>query len=589
MTILPHLDMLERAGLISPVSPMAEQGYLFRHSLVHEATYQSLLRQDRRKLHLAVARMIELLYHNRLDEYMPLLAQHYLEGGKDNLALLYFQRSADHAASIYANVEACMHYAQAILIAKRIPITHDELTALYSHYGRVLELRNLYDEALVIYAELQQLGQAREDSSMVLAAMVSQATIQSTPTARFNPDVGLSISQQALTLAGVLHDHVTESRIYWNLMHVSYFTGHIQQAIEYGEQSLALARTHELREQTAYTLNDLNTSLSATGQLDRAEQALLESRLLWRELGNLPMLADNLNSSAELMYQRGQLSAGLELLKESSNISKRIMNNWGLAYASMIMGLILLDHGKLEDAVDTLNDAAMLGDKAGFVVAQVYARITLANLYGNIGLLDKAFATYKQVVQIAQASAPSWTGIGSSVLALLLLWHGDLAQSLSALDEAKRWSQIKAEVIPFDSTIINLVEAEICLQQRDYAAALRYADSFISDSINNSFLFYYHDGILLQGRIYFALGQLDTARDVLHKGIASARSRECHRIKHLMLLTLSDVERALGNIADATRLRLEAAGAAHDLMSNLRAQYLKDAFANTAEVRNLQQ
>jgi predicted ATPase len=62
-----QLGTLEHAGLIHLAQLQPDLEYLFRHVLVQDAAYDSLLRQDRRHLHRAVAEVLERLYPDRLD------------------------------------------------------------------------------------------------------------------------------------------------------------------------------------------------------------------------------------------------------------------------------------------------------------------------------------------------------------------------------------------------------------------------------------------------------------------------------------------------------------------------------------------
>lgn len=100
-----------------------EVAYLFKHALVQETAYMSLLRQDRKWLHQAVAETLERAYASRLDEYAPRLAQHYAEAGADAKTFEYAVRAADLAARQYAYVEARVYYAQALEAIVRFPDT----------------------------------------------------------------------------------------------------------------------------------------------------------------------------------------------------------------------------------------------------------------------------------------------------------------------------------------------------------------------------------------------------------------------------------------------------------------------------------
>ena len=62
MTLLAQLGLLESAGLIQLAAAQPELEYLFRHVLVKDAAYYSLVKGDRRQLHRAVAETLEQLY-----------------------------------------------------------------------------------------------------------------------------------------------------------------------------------------------------------------------------------------------------------------------------------------------------------------------------------------------------------------------------------------------------------------------------------------------------------------------------------------------------------------------------------------------
>ena len=66
--IHPSLAQLETAGLVRVAAVQPEIEYLFRHSLVQDAAYASLLKADRKRLHEAVGITLEQTYPDRLEE-----------------------------------------------------------------------------------------------------------------------------------------------------------------------------------------------------------------------------------------------------------------------------------------------------------------------------------------------------------------------------------------------------------------------------------------------------------------------------------------------------------------------------------------
>ena len=92
MSLPQELATLESSGLILLATLYPEVEYLFRHALIQEAAYQSLVRANRRMLHQMVGESLESAYPARLDsaELAPVLARHFAEAGDPARALHYY-------------------------------------------------------------------------------------------------------------------------------------------------------------------------------------------------------------------------------------------------------------------------------------------------------------------------------------------------------------------------------------------------------------------------------------------------------------------------------------------------------------------
>src|SRR4029077_13438875 len=95
MTLTVQLGLLESAGLIGLAAIQPELEYQFRHVLVKDAAYHSLVKGDRRALHRAVAETWESVYADPRTEQAtrplyPLLALHFAEAGDAGRAQRYY-------------------------------------------------------------------------------------------------------------------------------------------------------------------------------------------------------------------------------------------------------------------------------------------------------------------------------------------------------------------------------------------------------------------------------------------------------------------------------------------------------------------
>jgi tetratricopeptide (TPR) repeat protein len=150
------------------VAGQAELEYLFRHALVQDAAYGSLLKQDRRQLHRAVGQALEQLYPEQLGEQAATLAYHFEQAEVRDKAIHYFTLAGGRAKNGYANTEAMAFYRAAINQLEQILSQSAEpekwrakSARLFENLADVLELtgqheaaRQAYEQALAAMAQL---------------------------------------------------------------------------------------------------------------------------------------------------------------------------------------------------------------------------------------------------------------------------------------------------------------------------------------------------------------------------------------------------------------------------------------------------
>ena len=97
---------LERSGLMSRRGEPPHAEYLFKHALVQDTAYTSLLRNRRRALHARVVAALERLYPGRADAEPELLARHYAAAGDPEQSVRHWKRTLDRALARVASREA---------------------------------------------------------------------------------------------------------------------------------------------------------------------------------------------------------------------------------------------------------------------------------------------------------------------------------------------------------------------------------------------------------------------------------------------------------------------------------------------------
>jgi class 3 adenylate cyclase len=108
-----QLAELQQAELIRDKQRAPEPEHIFKHALVQEATYGSLLADQRRTIHQRVALAIEALFGDRIEEFTSLLAHHYTCAEDWDKAQAFLFRAGDQAGRVAADAEALEHFRRA--------------------------------------------------------------------------------------------------------------------------------------------------------------------------------------------------------------------------------------------------------------------------------------------------------------------------------------------------------------------------------------------------------------------------------------------------------------------------------------------
>jgi tetratricopeptide (TPR) repeat protein len=527
---------------------------------------------------------LEILYQGQTKEVAVRLARHFQEAGHPGKAVVYLTQAGDAASRVYANAEAIAHYSQAIELVRMMDGDTEELTLLYTHLGRALELDSQFDRVLTTYEAMEKLAQQRGDRAMELASLQGQTTIQAVPTAVHDPECALVLGKRALILAGEMADRTAEARILWSLSLAHCFTNRLSQSIDCGERSLALARELGLREQRAQTLNDLGSMVYLySGRISQAKKALQEAGDLWRSLGNTPMLADSLSSSCIAHVYAGDYERAIALSEQALEISQEIENLWGKAYSRWTIGDAYRERGEYSRAIEASETCIRLGEMAGFLAAQTYTRSRLAAVYGDLGALERAFEQIELVLSVAETrdyridSAPTF-----GALAHLYVLKGDFAQAESAIDQGKEVALRESWAV-FYLPVLE-AEAELALRQGDQDRALAVTADWIGHLREYGMRLGLPVALHLKGQALLGSGERDAARTCLLDARKEAERQGSRRALWPILYTLAQVA---DDTVTADSLRRRACKTVRTIASQIHEDSLRASFLNQSSVRSV--
>jgi tetratricopeptide (TPR) repeat protein len=296
------LGRLSDTGLVFCRAAPPAVNYFFKHALVRDAAYASLLRRRREELHARIAAVLEADFPDDVEGQPELLAQHFTEAGLAERAVEYWRRAGERAAARSANLEAEAHLTRGIAVLNTLP------------QGALRDERELALQVALI-APLwagRGLGSAEAERVANRALALSRRVGADTP-AHFWALYGVSI-----------------------FYHVR---GVLPLALDLGEQLLGVAERLQDRELVAYGHFNLGNTLFWFGELTVArshlDKAIALSDPAWgRDAARLGNCASNSHSFlCRVLWHLGYPDQAVGCAEEAVSIAGAISHPFGLALA----------------------------------------------------------------------------------------------------------------------------------------------------------------------------------------------------------------------------------------------------------------
>jgi len=576
----PQIQYLQDVSLIEALL----EEYAFRHVLIQEATYESILIKKRAELHRQIGETLEELHVDRIDEFAPLLANHFYNAS-DERSLKYDLIAGEKSARLYANAGAVTHFSRALEVAKRVNVDNEVMASIYSQLGSVYELSGQYDRALETYKDMQSTSIKREGRSMELNSLMALATIYSTLTPLHNPELGEKNLKQALVLADELGDVPTQAKLRWNLMLNFLFSDRLREALEHCEPAITLARRVGDLDQLAFTLNDAGRVYQSVGAYEKAFEAFDEANQLWTQQGNQVMLADNLGASSITNYFAGNYDKALLLADKAWEISKETDNYWGQSYSRVIPTYICLDRGLPDLVVRYATECIESGKKGGLIASVVVVPVELAWLYGLYGETGRGIDLAERALETAIEKMPDWKSLALGVMIRLHIQVGNL-DAAEKIVNSEQLNPILSVVRSRYLAMITLASIELDLARNNFQTALSLIENLLEEIsplgwINNPEILNRKADALI------GLGRLDEALQTLTEARSLAEKLDAKHHLWTILSNLSDVNSQLGKHKEADIYRKQARETVEFIAESLAKIDLKDAFLKQPRVQKL--
>ena len=149
------------------VGGVVRDALIFRHALIQDTAYQSLLSRQRRHYHEAIAKVLIDAYPDLVVTQPELIAQHYVRAQQIELAFPYWMRAGERALGRSTNYEAVDHFQNALAIAEHLPegdIRQKEVLEVTLKLGEALSAAGRVSDSVAKYKLTAQLAREAGDT-----------------------------------------------------------------------------------------------------------------------------------------------------------------------------------------------------------------------------------------------------------------------------------------------------------------------------------------------------------------------------------------------------------------------------------------
>lgn len=450
---LAALPALVRRELLVPrpdAGPDGIREYSFKHQMLQQVVYETLLKRTRRELHARAAAWLAGLPGSRGRASLGAAAEHYQRAGDDARACDCFASAAEHARERHAHEAVLGHVAAALALLERAALPDDALLRwrLLDVRERSLDLQGRRAEQQLDIDALDALAEQLDDDRCrgEVAWRRSDIAMRTGDFAAQD-----AAARTAMRLAERAGDEALRLHALGRLAHVHHRRGELAAAEALAEQGLASARAHGLRLNEALLLNVLGNVVAARDEMLRALALDQQKLLIDRELGNLrneAYTAGNLGVSWLCLGEGRQARRHLdESLRLSRAVGDRGQESAALTNLSRLALWEAQDALALAHARAALDNSVAVQDRYWEAVA----RYCLGNAELALGRHAAAAATFEHAQTLATEidSVVRYDAAAGRARVALALGDGPAALRhleilLAHLNQGGRWEGAEA-------------------------------------------------------------------------------------------------------------------------------------------------
>jgi class 3 adenylate cyclase/predicted ATPase len=413
-----ELGRLVEAEIVYQRGVLPHATCVFKHALIQDAAYESLLKSTRQQYHQRIAQVLEDQFAELVATQPELLAHHYTEAGLIAQAVDYWQKAGQSAAQRSAYVEAIAHLRQGLALFETLPETPQRLqravdmhitlgVSLIATKGWAApEVRKTYTSARQLCEHLDEPHQLFPVLWGLWSYYLVRAEYQ---TAHTLGEQLLTLAQQTQDAAMLLVAHRTLGATLFFLGVAASASTHLAQGIALDDPQQHHASTFLYGEDTGVVCRSHATAaLWSLGYPDQGLARNEEAVTLAQRMVHPYTLCYVLNMAVLLHQLRREMRVAQERAEALISLAKEQGFSYMMAVGSLLRGWTLAQQGQAQEGIEQMHQGLRAFRATGAEIVRPYWLVLLAEAHGTIGQPETGLTMLTEALALVDTTGERW-------------------------------------------------------------------------------------------------------------------------------------------------------------------------------------
>jgi class 3 adenylate cyclase/predicted ATPase len=417
-TLQRELGRLVEAEIVYQRGLPPQSTYVFKHALIQDAAYQSLLKITRQQYHQRIVHVLESQFPEATETQPELVAHHCMEAGLTNQSVTYWYKASQRAIQRSAHVEAISHLRQGLALLATLPETPQRLqhevdllialgASLRATQGTgALEVGETYTRARQLCQHLQ----APQQHFPVLRGLWNYYSVHA------EHQTAYALGEQLLTLAQQVRDVSMLCAAHRALGSTLLFLGVVADAQTHLAQGIALYDPQQYRASVFRYGEDAGVvchsfaawALWSLGYPDQGLAQSHEAVILAQHIVYPYSLGYALSHAAWFHQFRREVRAAQEYAESAISLATEQGFPFWRVHGAVLRGWALVQQGQAKEGIEQLNEGLRAYRATGAETARPNYLALLAEAYGIQGESEEGLALLTEALTLVDTTGAQW-------------------------------------------------------------------------------------------------------------------------------------------------------------------------------------